>query len=321
MTHKKYNPTWDGYMGDVLRGNVGINQLKPQHEFFDAIGLEKVLRDNTQYHFVLTLSEAQSIIEDISPRRPQSPNHGEAFARGMNETHLSYEEAFARGMDAGNKKKNPMARVFSVTDPISTYAGNIYDSRGFHDVVREFKSLGIKAAEHVGKNGERYIHISGHAGLRNRIMGTRYRAQNPQMLGMGIGQQGLNASVVQGVRFSIIFSIGYRVIESIFKDEYTLADFLGNVTMDMAKTAIIATASWAVGSALIATAALGGSIIAVAGIVLLAGFAVAYILDALDKQYGISEKLIALIKEEMKRKPRTPEADLRHFFNGLGRFR
>ncbi|MBS9437984.1 hypothetical protein EAE91_12695 [Photorhabdus noenieputensis] len=33
MTHKKYNPTWDGYMGDFLRGNVGINQLKPQHEF------------------------------------------------------------------------------------------------------------------------------------------------------------------------------------------------------------------------------------------------------------------------------------------------
>ncbi|RKE92956.1 hypothetical protein BDE27_0629 [Xenorhabdus ehlersii] len=43
MTHKKYNPTWDGYMGDVLRGNVGINQLKPQHEFFDAIGLDAVV--------------------------------------------------------------------------------------------------------------------------------------------------------------------------------------------------------------------------------------------------------------------------------------
>ncbi len=42
MAHKKYNPTWDGYMGDVLRGNVGINQLKPQHEFFDAIGLNSL---------------------------------------------------------------------------------------------------------------------------------------------------------------------------------------------------------------------------------------------------------------------------------------
>ncbi len=321
MTHKKYNPTWDGYLGDYLNGKVGINQLTPQHEFFDAIGLEKVLRDNTQYHFVLTLSEAQSIIEDISHRRPQSPSYGDAFARGMDDKHLSYEEAFARGTDAGNKIKNPMAHVFSVTDPISTYAGNIYDSHGFSEVCREFKSLGIKATEHVGKNGEKYIHLSGHAGLRSRIMGTRYRAKNPKMLGMGIGQQGLNASVVKGVRFCIVFSIAYRLIESIFKDEYTLADFIGNITMDMAKTAIVAVSSWAVGSLVTATALVGGSIIAAAVIVLLAGFSVAYILDFLDKKYGLSEKLIALLKEEMKRKPRTQEADLQYFFNGLGRFR
>ncbi|CCW31685.1 Putative membrane protein (fragment) [Xenorhabdus nematophila F1] len=50
-------------------------------------------------------------------------------------------------------------------------------------------------------------------------------------------------------------------------------------------------------------------------------FEILFILDTLDKKYGISEKLIALLKEEMKRKPRTPEADLQHFFNGLGRFR
>ncbi|CAM3199771.1 hypothetical protein XENE109146_02400 [Xenorhabdus nematophila] len=239
----------------------------------------------------------------------------------MDEKHLSYEEAFARGMDAGNKRKNPMAHVFSVTDPISTYAGNIYDAHGFSEVCREFKSLGIKATEHVGKNGEKYIHLSGHPGLRSRIMGTRYRAKNPQMLGMGIGQQGLNSSVVKGVRFSIIFSIGYRVIESIFKDEYTLVDFIGNITMDMAKTAIVAASSWVIGSLLTTTAFLGGSIIAVALIVLAVGVLAAYILDTLDKKYGISEKLIALLKEEMKRKPRTPEADLQHFFNGLGRFR
>ncbi len=85
MTYRKYNSSVEGYMGDYLRGNVGINQLKPQHEFFDAVGLEKVLNDNTQYHIVLTLSEAKSIIEDISPFRPPNPYDGEAFARGMEE--------------------------------------------------------------------------------------------------------------------------------------------------------------------------------------------------------------------------------------------
>ncbi|MBD2811594.1 hypothetical protein ID853_12015 [Xenorhabdus sp. Vera] len=306
MTHKKYNPTWDGYMGDFLRGNVGINQLKPQHEFFDAIGLEKVLSDNTQYHIVLSLSEAKSIIEDISPHRPQNPSHGEAFARGT---------------EVDNKKKNPMSYVFSVTDPISTYAGNIYDSRGLYDVIREFKRLGITATEHIGENGRRYIHISGHAGLRRIIRGTRYCANHPQMLMMGIGQQGLNSSIIGGVRFCIIFSIGYRIIEGIFKDEYTLADFIGNITMDMAKTAIIAAASWTVGSILTATALLGGSVIAVAGIVFLVGLGVAFGLDYLDKRFQISDKVIKYIKSETERKKRTPEANLQQIFNGLGHIR
>ncbi|CDH04191.1 putative membrane protein precursor [Xenorhabdus bovienii str. oregonense] len=321
MTHKKYNPTWDGYMGDVLRGNVGINQLKPQHEFFDAIGLEKVLSDNTQYHFVLTLAQAKSIIEDISPSHPQTPNHGEAFARGTETENLSYGDEFARGTEVDNKKKNPMAYVFSVTDPISTYAGNIYDSHGFSDVCREFKRLSITAKTYVGENGKKYIHLSGHAGLRRLVRGTRYGSSHPQMLAMGIGQQGLNASIIKGVRFCIVFSIGYRLIESIFKDEYTLADFIGNITMDMAKTAIIAASSWIVGSLLTATALVGGSIIVVAGIVLAVGILAAIGLDLVDKQYGISEKLIALLKEEMKRKPRTPEADLQYFFNTMGRIR
>ncbi|EKT64971.1 hypothetical protein OOA_00500 [Providencia burhodogranariea DSM 19968] len=28
-------------MGDYLRGNVGVNKLKPQHEFFDVIGVTR----------------------------------------------------------------------------------------------------------------------------------------------------------------------------------------------------------------------------------------------------------------------------------------
>ncbi|MDX7990121.1 hypothetical protein [Xenorhabdus littoralis] len=315
MAHKKYNPTWDGYMGDVLRGNVGINQLKPQHEFFDAIGLEKVLSDNTQYHIVLSLSEAKSIIEDISPYHPQTPGYGYAFARGMESENSSYGDAFARGTEVDNKKKNPMSSVFSVTDPISTYAGNIYDSRGLYDVIQEFKSLGIKAKEHVGENGRRYIHISGHAGLRRIIRGTRYSANHPQMLTMGIGQQGLNASIMNGVRFCIVFSIGYRIIEGIFKDEYTLADFIGNITVDMAKIAITAAITWIAGTALGAMAIVGGSIIVAAGIVLVVGILVTIGLDYIDKKYGISEKVIKMIKDAIERKPRTPEADLHKLLN------
>ncbi|BFI57209.1 hypothetical protein KD4_11540 [Yersinia pseudotuberculosis] len=306
MTYKKYNSSWEGYMEDVLNGNVGINQLKPQHEYFDAIGLGKVLSENTQYHAVLTLAEAKSIIEDINPPRTQSPSNGEALARGF---------------EIGNKVTNPVARVFSVTDPISAYAGNIYDSRGVYDVIREFKRFSITATEYVGENGRKYIHISGYAGLRRIITGTRYGASHPQMLSMGIGQQGLSSNIVKGLKFCILFSIGYRTIEGIFKDEYTLAEFIGNITMDMAKTAIVAAVSFSIGSVLTASAILGGSIIAVACVVLIIGFFAASALSILDEKYGISEKLIVLLTKEMRKKPRTPEADFQYIINGLGRLR
>lgn len=294
MTYKKYNPRVEGYMGDFLRGNVGINQLKPQHEFFDAVGLEKVLSDNTVYIALLTPEEAVDILSDINPFSPTRPRI---------------------------KLNNYHEKVFSVTDSISPFAGNIHDIFGFSEIVREFKSIRITATKYFDKNGKCYIKISGHAGLRRIITGTRYGANNPKMLSMGIGEQGLNSSIVKGVKFCIIFSVMYRTIEAVFKDEYTLADFIGNITVDMAKTAIIAATSWAVGSFITATAILGGSIIAAAGVVILVGFGIVIGLEILDTRYGISKKLIALIKEEMKRKPRSPEENLQHVFNRLGKIK
>jgi hypothetical protein len=317
MSDKNFNPSWEGYMGDFLKGNVGINQLKPQHEFLDTIGLEKALSDNTQYHVVLTMAEAKSILEDIDSRRPTNPTmgRGEAFARGFEHQSTSRGDAFARGIEP----KNVISSVFKVTDPFSTYAGNINDARGLYDVIIEFKRIGITATVFTGANGVNLIHISGYAGLRRTITGTRYAANHPQMLAMGIGQQGITAGIVRGVRFCILFSVGYRIIESIFKDDYTLADFIGNITMDMAKLAIATVASYALGVVLTATAIVGGSIIVAAGVLFVAGIFIVAFLDNMDKHYGISNKLIALLKEGVKVKPRTPEANFQHILNGLGR--
>ncbi|WP_312847539.1 hypothetical protein [Serratia fonticola] len=209
--------------------------------------------------------------------------------------------------------------MFKVTDPISTYAGNIYDARGLFDVIIEFKRIGITATLFTGANGVNLIHISGYAGLRRTITGTRYAANHPQMLAMGIGQQGINTGVVRGIRFCILFSVGYRIIESIFKDDYTLADFIGNITIDMAKTAIAAAASFVAGVVLTATTLVAGSIIISAGIIFIIGFATVILLDVVDKKYGISERLIALLKEKNRVKPKTPEANFHFILNGLGR--
>ncbi|OCQ53383.1 hypothetical protein Ppb6_01400 [Photorhabdus australis subsp. thailandensis] len=282
MTYKKYNPSWEGYMGDFLRGRVGINHLKLQHEFFDAIGLEKQLDENTTYIALLSLDEAKNVLEDIDSPKPKSPF---------------------------------MKKVFSVADPISPYAGNIHDAFDFINVVREFKRLGIKATEYVGKNGEKYIKISGYAGVRKIITASRYKASNMKIISMGIGQQGLNSGIVKGMKFSILFSAAYRTVEFIFKDEYKLADFLGNIAVDLAKTAVTAFVSWAIGSLMLATSVAGASVIFVAGVVVGVGFITVYELNVLDTKFKISETIINLIKKEMERKPRIPEANFNQFLH------
>lgn len=87
--------------------------------------------------------------------------------------------------------------------------------------------------------------------------------------------------------------------------------------MDMAKLAISSVASYAAGVLLTTTAVVGGSIIAVALIVFFVGFLVVAGLDIIDEHFGISTKLIALLKEKMKVKPRTPEANFQYILNGL----
>ncbi|OCA53833.1 hypothetical protein [Photorhabdus namnaonensis] len=73
MTHKRYNPSWEGYMGDFLRGHIGINHLKPQDQSFDTIGLEKQLNENTAYIALLSLEEAKFVLEEIDSPTPKSP--------------------------------------------------------------------------------------------------------------------------------------------------------------------------------------------------------------------------------------------------------
>ncbi|XHX67476.1 hypothetical protein GU833_17445 [Photorhabdus akhurstii] len=272
-------------MGDFLRGQVGVNQLKPQHEFFDAIGLEKQLRENTTYIALLSLDEAKDVLEELDSPKPKSP-----FIK----------------------------KIFEITDPISPYAGNIHDSFDLFNVIGEFKTLGIKATEYVGKDGNRYIKISGYAGVRKIITASRYKASNMKVISMGIGQKGLNSGIVKGMKFSIFFSAAYRTVELMFKDEYTLADFLGNIAVDLAKTVVAAFVSWVVGSVMIAASIVGTSVVGVAIVVFIVGLGMTYALNAIDKRFKISENVIDLIRKKMERKPRSPEANFNQFLNNWG---
>jgi hypothetical protein len=161
------------------------------------------------------------------------------------------------------------------------------------DIAFSFKSLGIRAIEYTFK-GKTYIKITGYPGMRRILTGTRYAADHPQMLEMGIGIRGLGSALIKGTKFCIFASMAWRVIELIFKSDYDLVDFLGDITLDAAKAVV---ASVIIG--IIAGVLTLGSfpVVFIAGVVIVAGVFLNFALNKLDDKLGLS----ASLKEEFRR--------------------
>ncbi|HDF2342642.1 TPA: hypothetical protein PC598_002225 [Morganella morganii] len=237
---------------------------------------------------------------------------------------ITVEEAeyVLKNTNTSNPFSSAKDAVFGVGDFVSNFAGNVYESARLSRIIHEFGGLGVKATEYVGKNGNVYIRLSGHPGVRAFLNGTKYLADNAKILYMGIGTLGQNSVSAGATRFSIVYSLAYRVVELIFKDEYTLTDFFVNVTMDMAKLIIGMKVGAAVVTGLITgTVIASGTVIVVSAAIFAAGAFVSYLLYKLDDHFGVSESIIRELKKQ--RKLRTDGEGRYHvdtFFTNFHRF-
>ncbi|HAE79013.1 hypothetical protein JC794_06100 [Morganella morganii] len=236
---------------------------------------------------------------------------------------ITVEEAeyVLKNTNTSNPFQSAKEALFGVGDVVSNFSGSVYESGRVFRIINEFKDIGIKATEYVGKNGNVYIRLSGHAGVRAFLNATRYLADNPKILYMGVGTQGQNAVSAGATRFSIVYSLAYRVVELIFKDEYTLTDFFVNVTMDMAKLAVsMKVGGVVVGYFVTAGYIASGSVIVISLGIFFAGLVISYGLYKLDDYFGISESIIRELRKQ--RKPRSDGEGRYHadnFFMNFGR--
>jgi hypothetical protein len=263
------NPSAADYLGDVLRGNVPVNQLIPQHPYIlDTLGLAEAFEKNTTHIMLLTLDEAQSVIEDLDNSKP-----------------VILATTYAGNIKDSIAGAKNISKLVSYTD-----AGKL---------VYRLKGLGIKAIQYQ-YGGQVYVKITGYASLRRILQGTRYKINSPQILKLGIGKAGINGGILEGAKFCIWFSLVYRTVQLIFKSDHDVAAFIGNITMDVAK--IIVTIF--VTKILVAAGAMISSVtVPIAlGIILLVvvGFAITKGLDYLDRKYHLTDKLISAIREGMK---------------------
>ena len=116
--------------------------------------------------------------------------------------------------------------------------------------------------------------------------------------------QGLNSATISGIRYTFIAAAGFRVLQLIFQKDYDLYNFVGDITMDVAKLGGASFAAWGAGS-LVLTAFAGVSVGLIAVGVFVLGFGVAYLLNRFDEHFHLSEKMIAKMRDVKN----TPEAE------------
>ncbi|GLW37986.1 hypothetical protein Pcaca04_19220 [Pectobacterium carotovorum subsp. carotovorum] len=231
---------------------------------------------------------------------------------------LTAQEAtyFLKTLCTPNPNESWKTAIFSCTDPISSFAGNIAEAVSVSRIVMEMKGFGVMATEYVGKNGSKYIKLSGYPGVRKYLDATRYLVSNHKILDIGIGTKGIESGIAAGARFCIVFSGAYRTIELMVKDEYALTDFFVNLTMDAAKLAISVGVAWGAKMAATGLMVAGGSVIAISLGIFILGLGVSFALLWLDNEYKISETIIKNLKSHKKQY--TPyHAD--QFFHAWGR--
>jgi len=269
-------------VGSVLHGEQRINQLVPDHAYINSLlHREELLAKNTQYFMLLTLKEVRDILSVLT---------------GMADDFFSYK------LGGGNIKdiwdgKNTLGNFTSYLNEADQLKFNL-------------KGLGIKAIA-CKYGAETYFKITGYPSVRRILNGTRYKASHPQLLELGIGWRGVAHTVVKGVKFCVYFSLAFRAIELIFKDEYTLVDFFGDVIMDTAKTLVAAVVAGLVAGALITLF----PIVITAGIVIVIGIALNIALNHLDSTFGWSHKLKKALRESFTEQQKIRDWNRNHMNN------
>ncbi|XKD94624.1 hypothetical protein ACISK3_08155 [Morganella morganii] len=140
------------------------------------------------------------------------------------------------------------------------------------------------------------IKLSGYAGLRHQLNATHYLADNGKVIGMGIGQRGLNAATIDGMRYTFIAAAGFRLLQLIFQKDYDLYNFVGDITMDVAKLGVASFIAWGSGTLGLSIFIVASPIV-IGGAVFVVGFTVAILLNYLDSYFELSEKLVKKMRE------------------------
>lgn len=139
--------------------------------------------------------------------------------------------------------------------------------------------------------GASYIILKGNPALRTHLTGTRYLANNPKVVSMGLGKAGAGNAIRGGGIVTVIFSVWFHGMDQLMRDELTWHHFVGGLAADVVIAAAAAGVSWA---AVIAAAAIGLTIGPLAAVLIVGTLA------SIGLSILFSDKLTNLFVDNLK---------------------
>ncbi len=176
---------------------------------------------------------------------------------------------------------------------LKNYAGFVSPALDSIKAFRICKDLGLNGQYVIKTIGDKqYIIFKGYPGLRTLFTAPRYLATHKKVIKMGIGKAGIKSVVRGGGILTIVLFTGINVFEYILNDHATMSKLIGTMASDMIKVGISSIISAS------AVLVVGGTTVVAFGPLVVAicvGIATTWILDSVDKQYGMTDKLVAAL--------------------------
>ncbi len=160
---------------------------------------------------------------------------------------------------------------------------------------KAFTALGVVGTKAYTKtvNGRLYFILKGPPGLRNTLTGTRFLANNPKIVQLGLGKQGLKNVAKGGFILGLVVTAGFEVTDYILNDEKTMMDLVGSIGYEAVKSGVVVALAYGTGllvGAFIGVAALPMGVMFGAALVFGVG------LNMLDNSYEVKGKVLATFK-------------------------
>lgn len=176
---------------------------------------------------------------------------------------------------------------------VKTYWTNINDVISASKIVSQLGAMGIKGTVFINHKGTELIKLTDYPGIRKALNAPVFSLKHPKIIEMAIGKYGLAKTVVDGTIVGLIYVSAVDTVDFILNDETSLAEFMGTLATDVVKVGLSSAVIWGVGYAVNAFLPF---VLGPLAVVVFAGVGTAIVLNALDKEYGITDRLVAYIE-------------------------